>query len=216
MSIILSRRKYVSGGFFKLNFDTANNDYATFGTNGGSWIDFDDFTLEVKFSNLNTISSTVGLLVGQHRAAAATDRWFVSYRGSDDTFFIRVSNRNMDFTDTATSGIIKIVGTGSGLEVFLDDVSQNTAAASTNSASASYLMNIGRDNDSSGTTLGTNYLDGTIHYVNILAGSTTKDILLDEGSGASISSEDSTSGTIFTSNGGGLSYINATMWEADV
>jgi len=200
---------------YKLNFDSTYNDYVSFGAYSGG-IAFNNVIIEVKFSNCTDTSSTVQGIFGQHKSAAAVDRWFIARRGSTNTFFCRFGTKNLDFTSSASSGIIRLEGDGSGTRSYLDGVLQTTDTVIFNSANTSYLLNIGAQNDSSGTSVDTSAtLDGTIHYASIDNGTTVTMFALDEGSGATTTSDQGDVGTISTTNGGGLSYINSTMWEAE-
>ena len=211
---LLRRNASVPTGY-KLNFDSTYNDRVGFGAYSGG-IAFNNVIIEVKFSNLTDTSSSIQGIFGQHRAGGVPDRWFIARRGSDNSFFCRFGLVSLDFTSAATSGIIRLEGDGTSTRSYLDGVLKTTGSVNTDSASTAYLLNIACNNNTAGTVVDTSTtLDGTIHYASIDNGTTLTIFALDEGSGATTTSDQGDVGTISTTNGGGLSYINSVMWEAE-
>lgn len=202
----------VVGTSKKLNFQVANWDWLDCGINK-AWINFQDFTIEVKVSNL--FSSPAQGIIGQSQYGGNTDRWAISVGTNGDLYLI-VGNRQLNVPIPASEGLIQATSLPGGLLLMFNGVVIGGADAPTTNCSTAYRMLVGAYNDSNGgNNLATPALSSnvTIHHVIIKSNGITNILDLEEGSGDTPTWSEGDTTRIMTNQD--INYINNVMWADD-
>ena len=195
--------------FRKLNFNKTNRDHIEF-PNNTDWIGTNDFTVTIKVENLEMVGDP--FLIGYEGDIGNTQTWALFVNSSTSTIKFRVTdNHNLEMP-FVSEGIIKLVALGFDYKLYLDDELKDSFTSTrlfefdpvTKLLLGAYGYPIPQ---------ASLYLTGSIHWVEFINDGVVNRIRLNEGTGNQVVSDLGQIGTIKTSNAGGQSYIDSTMWE---
>jgi len=198
----------------KLNSSIVNSTWVDCGINK-AWLNFSDFHIEVKVSNLDGTIFGQGI-VGQSLYGPSLYRWGLLISETNGTLVFNYGNTSIGAPIPASSGVIEVIMNKGGVYLIFNRQVLATGQPISTACSTAYRMLVGAYNNVNGgvdLSAPQLYSNVTIHHVAIRTNGVINVLDLEEGIGDTVTWSGGDIARIKTTQD--INYINGVMWEDD-